>query len=92
MPRTIIPVREAAKIHLVYAGTSGLSTLSSWDEAFLTSDIDDDGQVNISDLMNLSSRWLDRVCDECAGADLTGDGRVNMDDLCELAGEWLATL
>jgi hypothetical protein len=61
-------------------------------EQYISGDINNDGTANFVDFAVLAGRWLDTVCDGCAGADLTGDGRVNTDDLDELSQNWLDTI
>jgi hypothetical protein len=62
------------------------------EEPFLPGDIDGDNEVDFDDLALLLTRWRDRVCDDCDGADLDGDGRVGNFDLEEQALHWLATI
>ncbi len=94
--QSIIDQLEAQNIQLIYFYNDyygpSISTLSYEDIPFLVSDIDDDGDVDLSDFARLGSRWFDVGCDECGSADLTGDGRVDIDDLYEFTQEWLEEL
>lgn len=81
-------------IRLILLQIGGLEpTIMSFgfdEQPFLPGDIDDSGAVDFDDLAILASRWLDRSCDTCQGADLDGDARVNLSDAAELARTWLA--
>ncbi|MHC4555620.1 MAG: carbohydrate-binding domain-containing protein, partial [Planctomycetota bacterium] len=52
-------------------------------------DIDQDGDVNNTDLSKLSQQWQQTGCGDCQGADLTGDGNVTIADFLVLAENWL---
>lgn len=55
-------------------------------------DLDDDGEVNLSDLAVLGAHWRSRNCagvDSCDGADLDGDRDVDLIDLCLITEYWL---
>ncbi|MHC4867312.1 MAG: dockerin type I domain-containing protein [Planctomycetota bacterium] len=58
-------------------------------EQHISGDINNDGTANSADFAVLAGRWLDTVCDDCAGADLTGDGNVDEEDLAEFTENWL---
>lgn len=57
---------------------------------YLLEDIDDDGDVDMSDFAMFARWWLKSNCGNCGGADLTGDGQVGLDDLREFTNNWLA--
>jgi len=48
-------------------------------------DVNNDGVVNVSDLLILLSEW--GTCDDCI-SDLNEDGQVNVSDLLLLLGQW----
>jgi hypothetical protein len=48
-------------------------------------DIDGNGAVNVSDLLNLIAVWGD--CDACP-QDINGSGSVDVSDLLELIASW----
>ena len=55
-------------------------------------DMDDDGDVDVADVVLFASHWLDVGCGTenswCAEADITGDGEVDLKDLTEFAVQW----
>jgi hypothetical protein len=53
-------------------------------------DLNDDGNVDLTDFAIFAQWWLKSNCGNCGGADLTGDGRVRWDDLQEFTSNWLA--
>ncbi len=62
--------------------------------ATLAGDINNDGTVNVMDLLRLANAWLSREGDPNwdAGADLRQDGQINVMDLLALANDWLKTI
>ena len=48
-------------------------------------DIDGDGAVNVSDLVEVITNW--GVCENCP-ADVNGDGAVDVSDLVEVITDW----
>jgi carboxypeptidase D len=53
-------------------------------------DLDDDGSINLDDLLTLTFHWLDTDCGTCSGADLTGDSKVDIEDFCVFAENYPA--
>ena len=53
-------------------------------------DLDDDGDVDLADIVEFGAWWVETGCGECGGADFTGDGNVGADDLGALGENWLA--
>jgi hypothetical protein len=61
-------------------------------ESTLAADINEDGRVNILDLIALLEYWMGPVYspgDASARADITGDKKIDLEDLAELSGFWL---
>jgi hypothetical protein len=65
---------------------------SSWDDAncyeveLLAGDIDDSGEVDLSDVSVLGGDWLG--AGDCIKADINDDGVVNFVDFAVLTGQW----
>lgn len=92
--QNILDELRAQDIRLIYLylgyASGSVSTYGFEDKPFVVGDLDDDGDVDLTDFALLAVRWLETVCDACGGADLTGDGQVVLDDLWEFADNWLA--
>lgn len=61
-------------------------------ETTIGADINEDGRVDLLDVIMLSEYWLGPVYakgDESDKADITRDGKINMEDFAMLADNWL---
>jgi len=87
-------VRRGKKIH-TYRKTPFLSLIlavfltgSAW-AANPTGDLDNNGRVDLKDLLVFTGQWLNTGgCSDSNCADLSGDGDVNMVDFALLAENW----
>ena len=52
-------------------------------------DVDDSGEVNLTDLATFAAYWLEISCGSCDGVDFTIDGNVNINDLQRFCACWL---
>jgi hypothetical protein len=52
------------------------------------SDLNNDGQINVSDLLLLFDCWGEVVQENCECADLNDDGVVNVSDLLDMFDDW----
>lgn len=62
--------------------------IDSLDDCKCPGDIDDDGNVGVSDLLALLAAWGPCADPQDCPADLTGDGNVGVSDLLIVLGNW----
>ena len=89
---TIIPPGDFAGVYLSVAADESVSTImasfqfTAFGETNTNpSDINGDGVVNVSDLLEIISAW--GSCNGCA-ADVNNDGMVNVTDILAVIGDW----
>jgi hypothetical protein len=55
------------------------------DDPCCDGDLNDDGVVNVNDLLTIINQW---GCTDCDNEDLNNDGIVNVSDLLIVVGQW----
>ncbi len=78
-----------AASHDVYFGTD-FNDVNEADAAFLTGDVNSDGQVDLADISILSEQWL-TIPGGSPSADIAGDSSVNLLDFAVMANDWMKT-
>ena len=52
-------------------------------------DVDNSGEVNLTDFATFAAYWLEISCGPCGGVDFTNDGNVNINDFQRFCDCWL---
>lgn len=79
--------RHGAGCCLAAALALGLAVLAPAGVRWATPDLDQDGKVDVCDLMILLPAW-GPCADRCCAADIDRDGEVGVTDLTELVRWW----
>ncbi len=99
------PLLQPRQGHLVLSANDTLFVIGGSEERFNDAkatvfaysligspDLDDNGTVDVGDLMLFAEQWLETGCDGpewCEGADLNRDGKVDMADFAIISEYWL---
>jgi parallel beta-helix repeat protein len=59
-----------------------------YQETILVADLNNDGSVNMIDLLCFTGQWLSPTCQGCYSADINNDGEVDFQDYAKMTANW----